>query len=223
MEEAKTILINPKSLDIFNNYMDGRCSARTPIIVNGCKLGAGVIGYDLHSVADDKELIIAIKYHERMITDEFREKILNADNQKELGNMFKNKLDRSVEEDVRFVTHDGKPVYLAQLYKNSTFEDVMDIKVLELHHNGSLYIREDLIGEKAEESTEKEGSSQEIFSGIEELSSEAGKIVTSNGKMFIIGNDGSCRIWSKEGLYVIKNGNPLDAKQLIDKDGRILV
>ncbi|MBC1459059.1 hypothetical protein [Listeria newyorkensis] len=79
MEEVKTILINPKSLEIVNHNINGGVSRDTPIIVNDCRLGAGVLGYELHGSNANEKLTIAIKYHESMIDDEFRDKVLNAD------------------------------------------------------------------------------------------------------------------------------------------------
>ncbi|MBC1491406.1 hypothetical protein HCI99_06165 [Listeria booriae] len=79
MEEIKTTLVNPKSLEIVNHNINGDVSRATPVIVNGCKLGAGILGYELHGSNANETLTIAIKYHESMINDDFREKILNAD------------------------------------------------------------------------------------------------------------------------------------------------
>ncbi|MBC2293751.1 hypothetical protein HCC36_10975 [Listeria booriae] len=78
-EEAKTIVINPNALDIVNSDINGDVARTTSIIVNGCKLGKGVLGFDLNGMDANEKLSIAIKYHDSMVTDEFREKILNAD------------------------------------------------------------------------------------------------------------------------------------------------
>lgn len=197
MEEAKTILIQPKSLDIFNYDAKGLTAICTPVVVNGCRLGAGVIGYELHGMKADDILTISIKYHESMITDEFREKILNADD-----------------------THNVE-TYLVELYGNSRPTNPEKIKVVEFLNSSKRYIREDLIEDKTEESIENEDARVGLIDDIEQLTNDDCKIIATKNGIFIHCGNGSLAILHREGLFLSNDGNPMDITQVMDKDGNL--
>ncbi|MBC1913095.1 hypothetical protein HCA73_10580 [Listeria booriae] len=74
----KTITFVPESFEVGNLSSREKIELAmfSGVVINGCELGKGVIGFVLDGIDPSDTLKVTIKYNDKLVTQEFRDKII---------------------------------------------------------------------------------------------------------------------------------------------------